>query len=457
MSARRTRRACRAFGGCVALALPLALASALPARAAQQEEVLPPPPTHEGSAAASAAPTPVFDRRLGPAEILERCQQLALRYPEHAAELELGRTRADQPIPLLVLGDRRVGDPDARPALLFAPASCGPGHGHGAELGLALAWSLAAGAASDPAVAAVLAERTVYVLPLPDPDGRAEPGGDVASVPVPAAAPAFEASFPLGWWPERLRPGGGAMPLEDPAARAVHGFLEARGNLVLLVSCSPEVPPGSVRLWAGAQLPAEDARDFAALAGLAPGIFAWPELTRGGGGLLDYAYQGRGIYPIGFVEPTGLTDGPPVAAWLRESAAHVLRLLDEFPRLQLTLAARSRLGPGLWQLDVDLENPGAVATSSVLARRRGGAPGVTLRLTGATVLARAHRVGEELAFQVAGHEAEREAGSFAEPGLRGGEERRLRFVVEGSDGTTIRLAAASAWCRESELLVTLED
>ncbi len=408
----------------------------------------------EGSATsapeAGTLPVPVCDRRLALAEIQERLGQLVLRHPDLAAHVELGRSRAGRPIPLLVLGDRRAGNPDHRPALLFAPERCGPGADHAAELGLTLAWRLAERAAADPAVAALLGERTVYVLPVPDPDGREDgPSAD---------APAFAASFPLGWWPERLRPGGGSIPLEDPAARAAHSFLEARANLVLLVSLTAEPPPEGERLWAGAVLPAEDEGDFALLAESAgpAALVAWPELTRGGGGFLDYAYQARGIYPVAFVEPPGLAEGVPLAAWLAESAERAEELVGRLPRVELELAALTRLGPGLWQLDLDLGNAGAVSTSSVLARRHGGAPGVTLSLEGAAVIAHAHRLAGGTVFQVESHESGG-AGRFEEPALRGGEVRRLRFVVEGSAGAALRLAAASAWCAEEELLVTLPD
>ncbi len=90
----------------------------------------------------------------------------ALEANEAVRVSSLGRTLGGREIHLLSIGG---AEPDARPALCVVGNVYAP-HLVGSELALRMAEQLAARAAEEPAVRALLREFTVYVVPRPSPD-----------------------------------------------------------------------------------------------------------------------------------------------------------------------------------------------------------------------------------------------------------------------------------------------
>lgn len=127
------------------------------------------------STIAAAAPPPAgmavdFLSYPSSANVEEFCHQLAAAYPDLVRVTEIGRSYQGRPILCIRLagGD---GDPDSRPALQM------DGQHHAREpIGqlavLYTAWHLVSGYGTDPLATHLLDTRTVYAVPMVNPDGN---------------------------------------------------------------------------------------------------------------------------------------------------------------------------------------------------------------------------------------------------------------------------------------------
>jgi hypothetical protein len=342
----------------------------------------------------------------------------------------------------------------AKPVLLLVDfqgsASAGP------EAMLELAWQLTQDFAHDERVRALLTQAELVLAPALDPDARGAPESALGAVPASARTVRFERNFPSGWQPDAVRPGSGRISLAEVETLAAARFLTGLEGCAVLLGFTPSAPRGAP--YPGADLPAADREVFAKLGaaleldGASP-LVPWFELGTGGGGLFDFAYQARGMYPLAFTLPSEeeLAAGglAPFTAAVR---ARVLRCLTLLPRVEIRQEGLERLASDTWQLDVRIQNVGIVPTASALALHRDARSDVALRLDGAKLVATAKRPSSgapytDASFQV---RAPLSGGTLA-----GGEGRWLRLILEAGPGADVRVTASSPWAGSDALQVVL--
>lgn len=367
---------------------------------------------------------------------------LAETHPEIARLEVLGTSAGGREILALRLGLGAETPEQEKPVLLLVdhqgPASAG------AEALVELAWRLSVEATRDERTRNLLTRAHLVLVPALDPDVRAA----VESTPP---AVRFEQNFPSGWQPDSMRPGSGRTSLSKPETLAAARFLAGLKGCAVLLGFVAPAPRGAP--YAGASVPGGDREVFArlgaalALDGARP-LVPWYELGSPGGGLFDFAYQARGIYPLLFQLPAedqlaagGLT------AFADEVSARVLRCLALLPRIEVTQESVERLASDTWQLDVRVQNVGIVPTSSALARREPLAD-VSLRLDGAKLIASAR--GPDFTDAALQSSAPVSAGTLA-----GGESRVLRLFLEGPSGAQVQVTTRSLWAGSDTLRVTL--
>ena len=383
----------------------------------------------------------------------EHLRSLAAAHPSVAVLEVLGKSAGGREILAVRLGARDGVPGVEKPVLLVADYQ--GTHSAGPEAALELAWRLAVDFERDERVRALLTQATLVIAPALDPDVRASVSS--ASAPAASRAVLFERNFPSGWQPETVRAGAGRISLSLPETLAVASYLtNLRGCAVLLGFAAPALRGAP---YPEAGLPDSDRDVFARivaaleLEGTSP-LIPWYELGSPGGGLFDFAYQARGIYPLALPLPAeeDLAAGA-LPAYTTSVVARVLRCLALLPRVELAQEGLERLATDTWQLDVRIQNVGIVPTASALARHREPLTEVTLRLEGAKLVASAKRPASgadytDASFQV---RAPLSGGTLA-----GGEGRWLRLFLEASSGGEVRVTAASSWAGRAEIQVTLQ-
>jgi len=347
-------------------------------------------------------------------------------HPDWARLESLGNTRGGREVPLLILSDLSSGSPVDRPALLLLEES--GSSALGAEELTEFARTLVERAAKDPSVLALLQRAAILIAPVPDPDALAEPG-------LPKVR--FSRNFPLGWQPETLVEGAGYRPLHLLGTRHFARLLQRERRLTLVIGVSPDLRPG--RPYASSELPERDRRLYDALLVRLRqpdiGLLPWSRLASPGGSFLDTAYQAYGV--LGF----GLALHSPGARPFSERAFGVVReLVYRLARIEMTLEEPRRLGSGDWQLDVEFHNPQVMPTLSALGQGRHVPAETWLSLEGAILVASStRRSGESGVF---------DATTFPEPSddlrlslgvLQGGETVRVRLIVSGETGSTLKV------------------
>ena len=263
-------------------------------------------------------------------------------------------------VPLLTLGAADAPGPDARPALLFV------GWGEPDEVETALA---IAERAIEPAGALLLARATVYLMPMLA--GR--DGGAVAA-----------RNFPVGWRPETLVGGAGPYPLSEPASRVLAEQLQARANLVLMLSLRDGPCTGPELEGILAARCREQLRTLARAADNSGG----PALAAASlcpATAASYAWAARGIFPARIDEPPVLDRIASHLARARAGAA--LEAARGLPGLVLGEPNLRVLKPGQVQLSLLVENSGLLPTRGAAASVFGHSSGVALEVAGAQVLA----------------------------------------------------------------------
>lgn len=369
--------------------------------------------------------------------VVDRLGALAERHPDRLELIEIGKSAGGRPLVVAVVSERSAGRHAERPALLVAP-ELARGRPGGAAAMLALLERLlersgkSAGAFDDRAA--------LYVLVDPRPDLAAPPPRrDDAGPRVD-----LDRNFPLGWDP--WRPADeppGPYPLSAPESRALAEFLLERTNVCAALVFAREVP--SAEAWEA--LGAEE-RDLVVLEGLAdsaPRVAA----ARGGstravprpGGFAEFCYGALGAFVVRADPLTGPADGALEPEALDAAVVLVSDLAQRLPRLRTSEPRLERLGPDLWQVELELSNAGGLPTSSAMARRLGRGGPLRVVLDGARLLGAAVREDPAGAFRVVGAPG----GAFPWPSLAGRETVTLRLVAAVADGgCVLRVDAARA-------------
>jgi hypothetical protein len=355
-----------------AAAIGLALAAPLLAAAAH-------------SAQQGSPPTAPPDRRVDldflryyTAEQLQvALQSLASAYPELVSLESIGQSRGGRELWVATLTSREGREPGRKSAMLIA-GSLSERDPHGAEMALFTLFELAQNHARDPQVAEALASCTLYFAPSLDPDARARLLEPPANGSEPARTVAIDRNFPAGWSPWEGGVGG-AYPLSEPESRALSDFLTAHPNVALVQTYS--VAAGEVQAAEASAMPPPDQALHDSVLERAQAELDEPDSLRSaagdalrGGSLLAHVVLERGA--LGFQSVVaGRVEGrlPQVQELFplaRRASAHSLLLARSLPRLAIGEASVTRLRSELWQVDVEVENRGLVATAGELAQAR---------------------------------------------------------------------------------------
>jgi hypothetical protein len=384
--------------------------------------------------------------------IVAALRDLNAAHPELTHIELLGRSAQGREILALTLGAMAQtdgGEPAGRPTLLLVEhrgfESLGP------EASIELVWRLAERATTDAVLRALLQSTALVIAPALDPDARLTG--------APSRPVRFDENFPSGWQPETIRPGAGKVSLSMPESLAAAGFLARLKHAALVIGFAPAVT--ALAPYPEAELPDDDRQVLTRIVSALdipgrPSAISWFDLGSHGGGLLDFAYQARGILPIVLPLPPEASSGAEgLAAWTSEVSERVVRCLALLPRIEIHQEGLERLAPDTWQLDVRIQNAGLLPTQSALSLRREPGSDVALELEGAKLLATARRAHAAADYQDASFHATGGRAALSGGTLAGGEARWLRLILESSTESAVRVTAATRWAGTASLAVTL--
>jgi hypothetical protein len=472
--------------------------------AARDRAALPPTPAAP-AASAGAEPVPSassgtpssqaplrFDatQALGAGDYAALVERLVLEFPDLLRLESLGHSRGGRDVWLLTASDTRAGDPSAKPALcvcsdlpLCAPpqvssaapegsagsASAVPAAGDrssaaaGPEAALYLLARVLSESRTKPEIAALLRDSTLYVLPAIDPEETVAAQAAATEGAGPKAAPAAAAgaracqldrNFPVGWQPWGDAPGAqGPYPLSEP------------GRLVP-APLAPDSTPAQRDESACQRVCAMVAERLPGLNGAAPapgseadataGLLHPPgEIARQGGDFASFCEEFVGLSVFATSPWNGaLLETPlgPAPAGFESSALLVLKLLRALPRLAIDPPKVERLRSNLWMIDVGVHNTGILPTLSARLRARGSGPSVSLKTSGAKLVAVGLRPGKAATYA-----ALRPQDGGAQLGHLAGEETfSLRALVEAPEGSTLEMSFESQRAGERLVKVPLQ-
>ncbi len=383
-------------------------------------------------------------------ELQLRTRELAASSQGWAKYESLGTSREGRELGLLVIAEPS-GPAGERPGLFFFDVGVNP-DGRGGEAILDLARDLLAALGTDASLRTLLGDVTVYLAPALDPDARSAREGPAADA-ARRRRTVFDRNFPVGWRPSSLRPGAGDVPLDKPECMAVVQFLLSHENLVVALEVLSEE-----RLQAAEasdpRIAVTDRIVFRALTHAdgaeSARLVGWSAIRSAGGGIFDYAYVACGLFPFGLVQPDAL-EGEALGSWFDGVGREVRRLGEELPRVSWREVGFERLATNLWQLDVALENRGALPSLSATARALHRCDDLRVTLEGARLVAAARRESGARDFVAVPVRALPKGFGVEAPHLEGGESRTLRFVFETAAGVEVRLRGAAPWVRPFEL------
>lgn len=105
------------------------------------------------------------------AGIGEVVRKLAEAHPNYIKAGSIGKSHEGKDLYLLTVSDFRAGDPDKKPAY-YIDGNIHSNEVQGSEFALYIAWYLAEMAGEVPAIDSLLKQRTLYIVPTINPDGR---------------------------------------------------------------------------------------------------------------------------------------------------------------------------------------------------------------------------------------------------------------------------------------------
>lgn len=406
-------------------------------------------------------------------QLAQALSDLAAAYPEQLRVESIGKSRAGTDLWLATLGQAGGVPLEQRPALLLCAGTSVQGRA-AAELALYCVYSLLGERERDPSVARLLRESTLYVGPCMDPDQRsAELEASEIGQAAPPRAVELDLNFPAGWEDGLGSAAAGGFPLCEPESRAVVEFLMSRPNLAALLhlrsgSIGPAAPSAASAAALGDQAPAlELARRSRGRGTLGCDLWSHAELPRASGSLLEQAWGEFGIFafelvaaargPLGAsgVERTAIAHWPALEeleALGRSATQRLIELGLALPRLELRQGSVQRLKDDQWQVDVELANVGQFPSASARARALASVRALRLELSGAELIAAAHKPPGAGGFAV-----ERAGGSqLALPEIGPNAVRELRLIVSAPSGSAMALSLSAPRAGKSALTLALE-
>ncbi len=385
------------------------------------QDAVPPAP------AGATEPAAPVDAVFGYTRYKEEVERLSRDFPGYVRVERLGESRQGRELSLLVVSDARGRDAAQKPALLVTADLFAPdGGARAARALIETARQLAMRADTEPRIAELFAERTLYFVPALDPDrafGEQRPVAAARGEP-----PRLAVDFPIDWRPQgdRFAP----YPLSEPESRAVVALLRARANLSAVL-----VYANSLRGASAGSAPAEPQPYVA---------------TPASSGTLEAFCEGRLGQRVYTCTPwrTSGEDEPVLEIAAAQRAVEILAA--DLPRLVCDPPSVERLRANLWLVDASIHNTGRLSTGfdSPLARRSG--LDVRLRTSGAKVVG--------IAQQKSGgtFESLAPAGDACRLGhLAGGDGITVRLVVEAQENSSLELSFESPRAGETRVLVPL--
>ncbi len=300
-------------------------------------------------------------------------KKLAAANPGLTDLVEIGRSRADKPIYVLVVSNMKTGVTmdrlvplqhprtpavnNVRPMKPYEgkPGQWMDGGRHGGDLAgtaacLYAADKLVAGYGADAEITRLVDDNAFYICPVVNPDAAGGEGTRSA-----AAEASLNDNYPEGWWTDDNTPGGsGDYPSSSPEARAVLEFFTNHTN-ILLVQSFDRTGGRAVRPFARWPEGRVDARDTAVLDGVLgkkyqelAGQAAGPQTWRAAynadrqapaayGTFYDWAYGQFGAYAV----TIQLSDAQAPATGV--SLEKLCELAWQFERYKATLLPQVRV------------------------------------------------------------------------------------------------------------------
>ncbi len=395
-----------------------------------------------------------FQHYYDPKELAQALSSLATAYPEFLRVESLGKTAGENQVWVVSVGDTRAGELAARPALALV-AGLSEGDLAGAEVCLYTIYELVQNHARDPKAADILTHAALYVVPCVDPDRRGRAlSGDPAQKSDARRAVELDRNFPSAWdpWSERAGP----YPLSEPETRSLVEFLQARGNVGVLVTTAS----GSSAPFERDDLPSDDRASYKRVAlSIAPqrGAIAWlgaDERRLARGSLAEFALQELGsfVYQANLQSSDALVQPSELYDLGRQFARVSTQLALLLPRLELRDATLTRLETELWQVDLVLHNSGTLPGTSALGRSHLTPDSIAISLTGGRVMALATQRG-------ANGEFASEDRGLEHPlidALGGGEDVRLRLIVKAAADANLEISALAKRGGSAKLAVPLK-
>lgn len=416
-----------------AIGAMLALAAFARSQDAQTPPVVIEVPPVQASVQAPATTDTVY----GYTRFKEELDRLVRDFSGQVRVERIGESRQGRELSLVVVSDPRGDDAAQKPALLVCAELGAPDGGARAARALVdTARQLLLRAPSEPRIAALLENCTLYFVPALDPDrafGETRLGAALRD-----DAPRLAVDFPIDWRPQadRFTP----YPLSEPESRAAVALLRSHANLsaVLMFTNRPRAArPNST---------ADSNQIDASVVGLVP----YAAVLHAPGSLEAYC-EGRLGQRVYFCTPWGVPNakGEP-ALDLAGAERAVASLAADLPRIVCDPPNVERLRANLWLVDASIHNTGRLPTAldSGLARRTG--LDVRLRTGGAKV------VGVAQQRSGGGFESLPWTADACRLGhLAGGDGLTVRLVVEAQENSSLELSFDAPRAGESRVLVPL--
>jgi hypothetical protein len=443
-------------------------------------------PQADAEPASEPEPDPVppmrfdFTREIGAEELAAQLLRIGSEQDDLVAVTSIGKSRAGRDILLVTVGDRRVGNPDRRPALFVtADLAAADAPRAGAQAGLFAVLELVARAREDADTAALLQRATVYVVPAPDPDALEElvlhDQARLAAEPISASMRleredgqhgrvALNENFPVGWQPFAREPGNpsaqGPYPLCEPESLALARSLLERRNIAACVVATRRA--GGLGGGCEPGVAAHDTLRRLDLADeLERALCARSDLADEPGSLS--AFCGARLASLSFFAPAwdgaGARETPlgPAPPGFADAFELVLALLSELPRIEPGEVDVERLRPDLWQIDLSLAAAGALCVTP-----RGPRPveGLSVSAKGGAIELVALRRAGESAFRpidaARSGTADAQRGEHGLGTLEGGAPIAVRLVVRAAPQSQLELVLCSSAAGKASVLALLE-
>jgi len=324
-----------------------------------------------------------------PEEVSQTFQKIARDKPELTRVTSIGKSFEGSDLWLVSITEHRGHRAEDRPGIFFLAGLRG-NDSESTHLALSFAQNLIQAYPSDEKVRELLSTRTLYILPLLNPDGaisgspysqrpfdedrdgrvdedpedKKDNDDDGKTDEDDTGGVDLALNFPAGWKPELLKGHNGPFPVSEPESKALADFLVEHPNIILFINLygtsNAFLYPYSKRTTG--KIEPEDVRIYEEMA--KPAVEKWkakkgtlsdesaPESEKENS-LLDWVYQNLGALAV----DAGIRDVPS------EEILPFLRDISFFtPLLQVTSISTVPVAKNIYRIEAKIQNKGKMAT-----------------------------------------------------------------------------------------------